>query len=121
MLKRLVSAHYSEGLTIGKLYDINEAYLFLDDDGDIDWVTGDNVFEEAPNAPQPKADMIKAWADGWDIEVQPHHNGRWSIPSTQPHWFSEMSYRIAEPKTVSERQKLIDCLQSQIDELKRND
>jgi hypothetical protein len=50
------------------------------------------------NAPHVHAEIIKAWADGAEIEYFDDYDGRWLIATT-PSWQTANSYRIKpEPK-----------------------
>jgi hypothetical protein len=47
---------------------------------------------------QKHADLIKAWADGSDIEYLNIHDGQWRITQV-PHWDAAIEYRIKpQPK-----------------------
>lgn len=46
--------------------------------------------------PHVHADLIKAWADGAEIEVQSSTGGTWA-PAPNPKWLCDQSYRI-KPK-----------------------
>ena len=44
------------------------------------------------------AELIKAWADGAEIETRPYSDAGW-FPIEEPHWHSGREYRIKpEPK-----------------------
>ena len=44
------------------------------------------------------AELIKAWADGAEIETRPYSDAGW-FPLEEPHWHVEREYRIkTEPK-----------------------
>jgi hypothetical protein len=48
--------------------------------------------------PHIRADIIKAWADGAEIEVYEDHFDVWT-PTSRPAWLPEMVYRVkTEPK-----------------------
>ena len=48
--------------------------------------------------PHKHADLIKAWADGAEIETRPYSDAGW-FPLEEPHWHVEREYRIKpEPK-----------------------
>ena len=45
------------------------------------------------NTPHKHAAVIKAWADGADIEFQSRVDNTW-IRANNPQWYSDMSYRV---------------------------
>ena len=48
--------------------------------------------------PQPHAELIKAWADGAEIQVRPSSSGQWA-DCENPYWEQNYEYRIKpEPK-----------------------
>ena len=48
--------------------------------------------------PHKHAELIKAWADGAEIETRPYSDAGW-FPLEEPHWHVEREYRIkTEPK-----------------------
>lgn len=73
-----------------------------------------------PNPPHKHAEIIKAWADGAEIEVYFSHNGWFSV--SQPSWSKGVKYRIrpANPNAdkIAELEKTIDQAKKQLQELK---
>lgn len=49
------------------------------------------------NKPHVHAEVIKAWADGAEIEAE-FPNGTWSVV-TNPSWFKDCNYRV-KPKVI---------------------
>lgn len=45
------------------------------------------------NKPHKHADLIKAWADGAEIETKPYSDAGW-FPVEEPHWHLGREYRI---------------------------
>ena len=49
--------------------------------------------------PHKHADIIKAWADGEEIEFFSDYHGEWRAIGANPQWFESISFRIKpEPK-----------------------
>ena len=49
--------------------------------------------------PHKHADIIKAWADGAEIEFFASHSNEWKPIGANPQWFESLSFRIKpEPK-----------------------
>lgn len=70
------------------------------------YYSGYEVIPNYPNPPHKHAELIKAWADGADIEYESEDPaGKWSkIPN--PSWNTRFTYRIALPKpTANEVEK----------------
>lgn len=45
--------------------------------------------------PHKHAELIKAWADGAEIECLDEHSGVWSAPGGEaPSWYKNLKYRI---------------------------
>ena len=54
------------------------------------------------NKPQPHAEIIKAWADGAQIQCKNEQSDWWDIPDNDPSWNPHYEYRIKpEPKPDS--------------------
>jgi hypothetical protein len=66
-----------------------------------------------PNPPHKHAELIKAWADGAEIEIQ-QYDGSWGT-STHPQWTEERKYRIKPQK--SEKELKIEELEKQARDL----
>lgn len=49
--------------------------------------------------PHKHADMIKAWADGAEIECRQHNTNSW-LPADSPGWANSSEYRIKPTKTI---------------------
>ena len=50
------------------------------------------------STPHKHAALIKAWADGAEIETRPYSDAGW-FPLEEPHWHLEREYRVKpEPK-----------------------
>tara|TARA_R110002167_G_scaffold25346_10_gene88122 strand:- start:1855 stop:2271 length:417 start_codon:yes stop_codon:yes gene_type:complete len=59
-----------------------------------------------PNLPKKHAELIKAWADGADIEYESKCNSANWFPTARPSWNDSDTYRIALPKqTANEVEK----------------
>lgn len=57
-------------------------------------ITGTFIYRKAP-IPRPHAELIKAWADGAEIEHYNLDEGRW-IKNTFPFWSPSVKYRIRQ-------------------------
>lgn len=47
----------------------------------------------AAKKPHKHAEVIKAWADGAEIEVQRAPDGEWFLVDS-PHWYGDYGYRV---------------------------
>lgn len=119
MLKRLVGIKEGASkvdLTIGKLYDIIESG-FLCDSGDYRYESL-FIFEEAPNKQLAHADIRKAQADGWNIEVLAFDDAWYITRDAQFH--KGKDYRVAPStpsKTANELKK--EELQAQLTKIQQ--
>lgn len=69
--------------------------------------------------PRPHADLIKAWADGAEIEYKNSY-GAWVTVKNTPTWLENGEYRIKESVLVDEISKLreeIDISQKKLQDL----
>ena len=48
--------------------------------------------------PHKHADVIKAWADGADIQWRPDSSSAWADMRTNPSWFEGCEYRVKPEK-----------------------
>ena len=67
-----------------------------------------------PNPPHKHAELIKAWADGADIEYQSRASGGWYC-AVEPDWSSKFKFRIKPTKSDKEIQ--IEKLEQQAKDL----
>lgn len=51
------------------------------------------------NKPHKHCEVIKAWADGAEIQVKDPALNRWSPLTEHPCWYEDMQYRV-KPKTI---------------------
>jgi hypothetical protein len=59
--------------------------------------------------PHIHADVIKAWADGAEIEIYKDNFDVW-IPNAHPNWLSDMAYRVKpEPKQNTRHHFFVTC------------
>lgn len=58
------------------------------------------------NKPHKHCEVIKAWADGAEIQVKDPALNRWSPLTEHPRWYEDMEYRI-KPKTIRYRVALL--------------
>ena len=77
------------------------------------WLNSKYLRLAYPNPPHKHAEVIKAWADGAEIEGQ-NPDGSWRI-ITSPQWFRENKYRIKPQK--SEKELKIEELEKQARDL----
>jgi hypothetical protein len=74
-----------------------------------------------PNPPHKHAELIKAWADGAEIELMCRFSGHWQ-DCPKPVWDESIVYRIkpSNPNAdkIAELEKTIDQAKKQLQELK---
>lgn len=58
------------------------------------------------NNPHKHCEVIKAWADGAEIQVKDPHTDKWSPLTERPYWYEDMQYRV-KPKTIRYRVALL--------------
>jgi len=86
-------------------------------DGFIGGKTFELVKPAYPNPPHKHAELIKAWADG--AEIQYFNNKEW-VDKKSPNWWEDNTYRIKPseptPKELAEQQ--LKELEAKVEELK---
>ncbi|MEL7423472.1 MAG: hypothetical protein AAFN81_10805 [Bacteroidota bacterium] len=74
-----------------------------------------------PNPPHKHAELIKAWADGAEVEIRCRYSGKWH-DCPNPVWDERLVYRIkpSNPNAdkIAELEKTIDQAKKQLQELK---
>lgn len=88
------------------------------------WLWMDEIVPSYPNPPHKHAELIKAWADGAEIEFRAPYSKSWrKIPS--PSWGTDQCYRIKPSDNnagkIAEIETTISQLQQQVKELKDAD
>lgn len=58
------------------------------------------------NKPHKHCELIKAWADGAEIQVKDPNTDKWSPLREYPIWYEDMKYRI-KPQTIRYRVALL--------------
>lgn len=67
------------------------------------------------NKPHKHCEVIKAWADGAEIQVKDPALNRWSpLITERPYWYEDMQYRV-KPKTIRYRVALINETDNRIE------
>lgn len=71
------------------------------------------------NPPHKHCELIKAWADGAEIEFRFTDAEPWT-PSEKPSWLTEVEYRIkGEVPELSENEKKIQAIEKSIEALQK--
>ena len=86
-----------------KAYSVDERYFNAwsgnetcggDDDAIVEVIPAKPVRPEVPQKPRKHSEMIKAWADGADIEWYDRGTEKWIPVSGPPSWWKDDKYRI---------------------------
>jgi len=74
-----------------------------------------------PNPPHVHADLIKAWADGAEIEVRSDYYADSWATTSEPRWYIDRVYRIkpSEPTAKEKAQAKLDELMKKAEELRK--
>jgi len=123
---------------IGRQVTITEAGIYEDslgykvnpaigntEDGEFGGFIGENSFELVkrayPNPPHKHAEVIKAWADGADIEVYNPRRQEWdTLDMVSPVWSIRLQYRIKPDNPKKDKLKAkIDKKRAKIKKLQR--
>lgn len=93
---------------VGKITDVclRSGSVQLDNNP-MGWVLGGSggklkLLTNYPNPPHKHAELIKAWADGAEIEMK--GTGGW-LTNRSPLWWADYQYRIKPTKTTAELEK----------------
>lgn len=85
------------------------------------WLRPCSITHAYPNPPHKHAELIKAWADGADIEFRAPYSKSWR-KITSPSWGTDQCYRIKpsspNAEKIAEIESTISQLQQQVKELK---
>tara|TARA_R110000824_G_scaffold344886_2_gene531578 strand:- start:1448 stop:1849 length:402 start_codon:yes stop_codon:yes gene_type:complete len=105
-IRRKDGATFSNGKKVVTVSGIDQGDTWLKETGSRVFISSLSSYELAsdyPNPPHKHAEIIKAWADG--AEVQLCSAGTWYVVP-YPNWGSECGYRLAPPKpTANEVEK----------------
>ena len=67
------------------------------------------------NKPHKHADMIKAWADGAEIEVRSDSNDYWEVIKA-PNWFNCLEYRIKPTPVITKKYSFCDRIERTLED-----
>jgi hypothetical protein len=122
IVKRINSCTISSSMPIGTIsvvdsLDMGGWLSFKGDNNSYSWENYELVKAEYLNKPHKHAELIKAWADGANIECLQSYNGRWHIIDA-PMWGIHNEYRIKPDAAVkSDKDIQIEALEKQAKQL----